>query len=181
MKMCDYENHRRFSLRCLGNGIIPVSIRLKNYVRTQRSDNIIHKAERSLLNERIREVNMTLNSLKHDTYMYQNTLSGIISEDLMKQSIDFIKEHREARHKTVMERQIKKYNKFWAQKYESGRYMYSTNSSNGTGGRSNQDKIDTKCWVVNLSQQPLSQAQETVLAHGPNFAVTPKTPPLKNI
>ena len=119
---------------------------------------------------------MTLNRLKHDTYMYQNKLSGIISEDLMKQSTDFIKEHREARHKTVMERQIKKYNKLWAQKCESGRYMYSTDSSNGTGGCSNQDKIDTKHWVVNLSQQPLSQAQETVLAHSPNFAVTPKTP-----
>ena len=43
-------------------------------------------------------------------------------------------------------------------------------------GRSNQNKIGAKCWVVNLSHQPLSQAQETVLAHGPNFAVTPKTP-----
>ena len=102
MKMCNDENHRRFSLRCLGNGIIPVSIRLKNHVRTQRSDNIIHKAERCLLNERIREVNMTLNKLKHDTYMYQNKLSAIISEDLIKQSTEFIKEHREARHKTVM-------------------------------------------------------------------------------
>ena len=109
MKICDYENHRRFSLRCLGNGIIPVSIRLKNHVRTQRSDNIIYKAERSLLNKRIREVNMTLNRLKHDVYMYQNKLSGIIREDLMEKSIDFIKEHKEARHKTVMDRQIKKY------------------------------------------------------------------------
>ena len=93
----------------------------------------------------------------HDTYMYQNKLSGIISEDLMKQSTDFIKEHKEARHKTVMERQIKKYNKLWAEKYESSRYMYSTNSSrymystdsgngtNGTGGHSNQDTADTKC------------------------------------
>ena len=59
-------------------------------------------------------------------------------------------------------------------KYDS--HIYSTNSGNGTGGCSNQDKIDTKHWVVNLSQQPLSQAQETVLAHRPNFAVTPKTP-----
>ena len=31
-------------------------------------------------------------------------------------------------------------------------------------------------WVVNLSSKPLSTAQETVLAHGPNFTVTPKTP-----
>ena len=161
-------------LRCLGNGIIPVSIRLKNHVRTQRSDNIIQRAERSLLNERIREVNITLDWLKHDTYMYQTKLSAIISDDLMEQCIEFIKEHRESRHKTVMERQIKKYNKLWAQKYESG--SNSTYSGNGTGGRSNQDKIGAKCWVVNLSHQPLSQAQEAVLAHGTNFAVTPKTP-----
>ena len=46
---------------------------------------------------------MTLNRLKHDTYMYQNKLSAIISEDLMKQSIEFIKEHREARHKSYGE------------------------------------------------------------------------------
>ena len=181
MKICDYENHRRFSLRCLGNGIIPVSIRLKNHIRTQRSDNIIYKAEKSLLNERIREVNNTLNILKHDVYMYRNKLSGILREDLMEESLRFIKEHRESRHKRVMERQIKKYNKLWSQKYESGsgRYMYSTDSSNGTGGCSNQDKIDTKRWVVNLSQKPLTQAQEAVLAHGPNFAVTPRTPPLR--
>ena len=121
---------------------------------------------------------MTLNRLKNDTYMYQNKLSGIISEDLMKQSIEFIKEHREARHKTVMERQIKKYNKLWAQKYESSIYMYSTNSSNGTGGHSNQDKIGTKCWVVNLSKQPLSQAQETVLDP---ILQSPLRPPLQRI
>ena len=152
MKMCDYEDHRRFLLRCLGNGIIPVSIRLKNHVRTQRSDNIIHKAERSLLNKRIREVNITLDWLKHDTYMYQTKLSAVISEDLMKQSIEFTKDHRQSRHKTVMERQIKKYNKLWAQKYESG--SNSTYSGNGTGGCSNQDKIGAKCWFVNLSINP---------------------------
>ena len=77
MKTCNYKNHRRFSLRCLGNGIIPVSIRLKNNVRTQTSDNIIQRAERSLLNERIRKVNIILDWLKHDTYMYDTKLSAI--------------------------------------------------------------------------------------------------------
>ena len=86
----------------LRKGIIPVSIWLKNHVRTQRSDNIIYKAERSRLTERIREVNNTLNSLKHDVYMYQNKLSGIIREDLMEKSLRFIKEHKESRHKRVM-------------------------------------------------------------------------------
>ena len=34
---------------------------------------------------------MTLDQLKHDTYMYQTKMSAIISEDLMEQSIEFIK------------------------------------------------------------------------------------------
>ena len=89
---------RRFSLRCLGNGIIPVSIRLKNNVRTQRSD-IIQRAKRSLLNERIREVNITLDQLQHDTYMYESKLSAIISQDHMVECKEFIKEHKELRHK----------------------------------------------------------------------------------
>ena len=172
MKTCNYQNHRRFSLKYLGNGIIPVSIRLKNSVRTQRSDIIIQRAERSLLNERIREVNITLDWLKHDTYMYESKLSAIISQDHMVECKEFIKEHKELRHKSVMERQKKKYLKLWDQKYKSG------NSGNGTGGHSNLDKnsrTNTKCWVVNLSSQPLSLAQETVLAHGPNFTVAPKT------
>ena len=180
MKTCNYQNHRRFSLGCLGNRIIPVSIRLKSNVRTQRSDNIIQKAEKSLLNERIREVNITLDWLKHDTYMYQSKLSAIISPDQMEECKEFIKEHIELRHKSAMERQKNKYLKLWDQKYKSSK------SGNGTciGGHSNQDKnstINTKCWVVNLSSQPLSPAQETVLAHGPTPAVIPMTPLSKNI
>ena len=64
MKICNYKNHRRFSLRCLGIGINLVSIKLKNTIRTHRSDCIIQKAERSLLNERIRNVNSILDQLK---------------------------------------------------------------------------------------------------------------------
>ena len=95
----------------------------------QRSDNSIQKSERSLLNERIREVNITLDLLKHDTYMYQTKLSAIIGQDLMEKCTELIKDHKESRHKTVMERQIRKYNKLWDQKYKSG----SGNSNSGMG------------------------------------------------
>ena len=73
----------------------------------------------------------------------------------------------------VMECQRKKYLWLRYQIYQSG------NSGICTGGHSNQDKISKtkiKCWVVNLLSKHLSTAQEMVLAHGPNFAVTPKTP-----
>ena len=32
-------------------------------------------------------------------------------------------------------------------------------------------------WVINLSSKPLTQAQRSVLAKGPNFVVTPRHPP----
>ena len=32
-----------------------------------------------------------------------------------------------------------------------------------------------KKWVINLFDVPLTPTQEAVLAHGPNFAVTPQT------
>ena len=166
MKICDYKNHRRFSLRCLGNGIIPVSIKLKNTIRTHRSDCIIQKAERSLLNERVRNINNILDQLEHERYMYELKLSAILNQDLMEECKEFIEDHKEARHMQVMECQKKKYEKLWWQKYHSGKF--------GTGGHSNQDQDSTasknKQWVVNLSSKPLSTAQETVLAHGSNFS-----------
>ena len=65
------ENHRCFTLRCLGEKVVPVSIKLKSQVRTPKGLQIIRKAEVSLLNERIRSINNTINMLEieHDTCM----------------------------------------------------------------------------------------------------------------
>ena len=61
--MADFQNHRRFSLRCLSQGIIAVSIRLKSNIKTPKGQHIVKKAERALLNERIRLINNTINML----------------------------------------------------------------------------------------------------------------------
>ena len=47
---------------------------------------------------------------------------------------------------------------------------------------SNENKDDTvtdtkKRWVVNLSGQLLTEAEYRVLTHGPNFAITSRSPP----
>ena len=39
----------------------------------------------------------------------------------------------------------------------------------------NEESI--KKWVRNISKTPLTQAQEKLLAHGPNFVDVPKEPP----
>ena len=45
----------------------------------------------------------------------------------------------------------------------------------GPQGSSNEDPNPK--WVINLSSKPLTQAQRSVLAKGPNYAVTPRQPP----
>ena len=57
-----------------------------------------------------------------------------------------------------------------------------------TGGHSRITKEDgfigaktsdtsTSKWVKNLSDKPLTRAQRSLLAHGPNYAVIPMSPP----
>ena len=76
--------------------------------------------------------------------MYQSKLLAILSKEHMLECHKFMKEHKEIRVKSVMERQKKTYNKLWQEKYQSG---------------------NSKCCVDNLSSQPLLPAQEIVLSH----------------
>ena len=49
--IADFENHCRFTLRCLSKDVIPVSVRLKSTIKTPKGRYIVRKAERVLLNE----------------------------------------------------------------------------------------------------------------------------------
>ena len=122
-------------------------------------------------------------NLQRDTCI--TNLASKIKEDL-KNCEDFIEARREARHYKTMERQKNKLER-----------LCQRNSRNSTerGGRSNQhgdhtcintvnidvSPTDSSCntikkWVINILSKPLSKAQEKLLAHGPNYAVVPKSP-----
>ena len=87
--MADFANHRRFTLKCLKSEVIPVSIRLKTNVRTSKGLQIIRRAEKQLLNERIRSINNTLEllMLKRDTCIkeFQDT---IIDNEIGKKTFE---------------------------------------------------------------------------------------------
>ena len=59
-KMTDHKNRRRFTLRCIKVGITPVSLRIRNPLKTGQIYEIIHKVERQLLYERVRNINNIL-------------------------------------------------------------------------------------------------------------------------
>ena len=97
-KMADFSNHRRFSLRCLSKGLIPVSVRLESNVKTPKGRQIIKKAEIALLNERIRSINnsITMFTIQRDTCI--NQLKDNLDKETMERCERFIKEKREVRH-----------------------------------------------------------------------------------
>ena len=80
-KVSNFKNHQRFSLRCLDKVLVSVSLKLKNLTRTQGGENIIKKAEKQLLNERIKNINYTLKCHEHDRYMYKNELKDLLEQD----------------------------------------------------------------------------------------------------
>ena len=103
LKISNYKNHRRFSLRCLGNGVIPVSLKTKNNIRTYKSNCIIHHAEKKLLNERIRNINNTTPHLDHVKYIYECDLKCVVGLEMFKECEEYIEPAKEVRHNKVLQ------------------------------------------------------------------------------
>ena len=82
-----------------------------NLTRTQRGEGIIKRAEKQLLNERIRNINYKIERYHHDKYMYKKQLEDLLQHDqeVWKACEEEIQKRRELRHKRVMERQMSKF------------------------------------------------------------------------
>ena len=107
--MANYQNHRRFTIKCLKSNIIPVSIKLKTSIFTRKATEIIRRAERQLLNEHIRSINnmIKINMFRRDTYFHQ--LEEVIDQETLQECKIFITKVRECRHNKVLDRQKGKF------------------------------------------------------------------------
>ena len=106
-KITDYCNHRGFTLRCLGQKVTPVSLRLsknKSNIKTPRGIKIIQRAEKQLMDERVRSIKNTTNVCMKLKYTCMNDLKDLINDDLCEKCHAFIRKIREHRHKTIQER-----------------------------------------------------------------------------
>ena len=166
-------------------------IKLKSNIRSPKGCSIRKRAEKALLNERIRMVNNTITmfGIQIDTCM--NRLKGILDKETMKECMVFIKLKRESRHIRTQKRQILKFNRLCHK--NTGDH---SNHLHGNHGDHDQEQHETpapkssttttttvtgpdlqkaKC-VSNISSKPLTTAQESSLACGPNFALVPRGP-----
>ena len=67
-----YKNHRIFTLRCIHKELVPVSIKLKTTLRTDRARKIIRTAERHLLQARVKAINSILDNTAKQSYVGQS-------------------------------------------------------------------------------------------------------------
>ena len=107
--MANFQNHRRFMIKCLKNNIIPVSIKLKTSIFTRKASEIIRRAERQLLNECIRSINnmIKINMFRRETYFHQ--LEQLIDQGTLQECKMLMERVRECRHNKVLERQKRKF------------------------------------------------------------------------
>ena len=107
-KMVAFQNHKIFTLRCLKEDLVPVSVKLRSNIKTPRAKIITRKVERALLNERVRNINntITMATCKRDTCM--NTLSEVFPKEIMEECARLIFFRREAYYIKVKNRQIAK-------------------------------------------------------------------------
>ena len=148
----------------------------------QKGDCIIYKAERKLLNERIRNITNTIECYEHDRYMYGDQLKSILGPDMFKLYEEHINIVKAYRHLKVMEQQKMKFDRL-CQRYQDSENCCPTqdHNSNNKHGHPNQDPKLTETaqrkYVINLSSTSLTPTQRMLSACGPHFAVAPWRPP----
>ena len=106
LRTSDYKNHRIFSLRCLHKELIPVSIKLKSTLTTSKARQIIRKAEKDLLQARVKAINNILDQVARQTEDCRAKLASIISAERLTECQGFINKVSEIRFIKVKQRQL---------------------------------------------------------------------------
>ena len=110
LRASNYKNHRIFTLRCLHKDLIPVSIKLKSTLITEKARKIIRKAEKDLLQARIKAINSILDNVAKQTEESRSQLVSIISAQRLRECQGFVDKVGEIRFTKVKQRQLNKYN-----------------------------------------------------------------------
>ena len=95
---------------CLHNDLIPVSIKLKSTLKSARANQILRKAEKELLQTRIKSINYILDNTSKQLEECRSQLAAIISTQRLRECQDFVDKVGEIRFNKVKQRQLNKLN-----------------------------------------------------------------------
>ena len=140
LRASDYKNHRIFTLRCLHKDLVPVRIKLKSTLTTSKARQIIRKAEKDLLQARVKAINNILDQVAKQTEDCRTQLASIISAERLRECQGFIDKVSEIRFTKVKQRQLNKFNNLINKK------------------QGNITRANATIWSNNLASQTIRQA-----------------------
>ena len=160
IKLARHRNHLKFNLHCNDAKVIPASLNIACPIKTQTARDIIDRARKGLLKERIRQKTQKIKFLKEEISLGSRKLASALPTDIYSHVSDVI----ERSHERM----------FTKTKLGQQRKLQSLVDKN-TKSTSDIDLSGTqlKKWVVNISKHKLSDQETRVLAKGLNFAVSP--------
>ena len=138
LRASDYKNHRIFTLRCLHNDLIPSSIRLKLTIKSATANKILRKAEKDLLQTRVKSINYIIDNTSQQIEECRSKLATIISTQRFRECQDFIDKVSEIRFNKVKQRQLNKLNLLINRKEGNITRSPNTNLNNINAQTSNQ-------------------------------------------
>ncbi|XP_035671873.1 uncharacterized protein LOC118412922 [Branchiostoma floridae] len=168
-KLARHRNHLVYNLRCKDESITPPSLRLKTGIRTRNAKDIIHKAEKALVRERIRVVNNKILNIKEKQQRISEELEAELPENLQEAVRLHVIKSGEREFQVTRSRHLGKFERL--QQANLQQQQASDIDLSGT---------QLKKWVVNISGKSLSDSQTKVLQKGLNFAVTPDKLPVED-
>ena len=122
------RNHRIFTLKCISNELVPVILRLKTTLKTEKARKITRKVEKDLLQARVKSINGILGDNTKQTELSRSKLASTVSTTIMDKCQQFIDKVSELRFLKIKERQVNKFNRLLLKK-QGNITWFSTDSS----------------------------------------------------
>ena len=184
LRASDYRNHRIFTLKCISHNLVPVSVKLKSSCSKISSSarKIIEKAERQLMQDRVRSINRTIEEIDNNISNNKTRLASLVTRADLNRCGKFINKAREDRYVRVKAGQVRKFHILCSKSKQykannnnsqnglsqgvnanrqggsNNNRLDNNNSSNNNNNSQLQDKNNNK-WVINLSSISLTEAQ----------------------
>ena len=150
--------------KCIGQNLIPVSIRLKPSKSKQfisaNARKIIERAERQLMQERVRTINKTIQVNEDNGNHNKTRLASIVTQVDLDRCINFIEKVRQDRFNKVKDRQVRKFELLSNRNrsiqdsnhnFNNNRLTQRCNEANIDNSNQSVSDRDIKKWVINLS------------------------------
>ena len=175
-KSATFRNHLHFTLHCKHHNVTTPSLKLKSGMKGRNVDEILKRAQRALVNERINETKRKLEKFKSiisdsDEFLFTELPSDLYSdtkqwmESLYNKTFDHIR----SKHQSKFQRLFTKTQADNLKK----------NGPISLVTEEDSESIKSK-WVINLSDKQLTPDETSVLRKGLNFAVTPNKIPFND-